>query len=419
MIGSQHPRWSAIHGRQPSAAAGLGRFFGILLLGSITASAPASAAEATTAPAAVGAAPAESSAAAPSWDSIVGSVAEAEPPTAHWFAAIGRHIGYLIDGDAGEVKGTLTLSMFTPAIRPQLDAGKYHAYGSFYTRTYYGERSDFVTTYDAKTLKPVGEIEIPPKSAGIGHAGMIGLIRDKFIGVWNITPGMSVSLVDVSNNSFVGEISTPGCAAVYPVDGGFLMPCGDGTLQFIGLDDAGKETTRVRSAPFFNVEEDPIYDYGVPTADGWLFVSFNGLVFEATWDGNAVTVSEPWSIHDADEEDDDPADKKGYRIGGSLPFAYNAENGLLVTLMHKDGGQETFEDAGTEVWAFSVAAKRRGYVLKLGEETKGGSLLLTEDKDPLLVVAPSGHETLRIYNGMSGHLHEEMEELRVRRLQNL
>ena len=357
--------------------------------------------------------------AAPSWDSIVGSVAEAEMPEAHWFAAGGRHIAYLIDGDEAEVKGTLTLSMFTPAIRPHLSAGKYYAYGSFYTRTYYCERSDFVTTYDAKTLKPSAEVEIPPKSAGIGHAGMIGLIKDKFVGVWNITPGMSVSIVDVTTNTFVGELSTPGCAAVYPVDGGFLMPCGDGTLQYIGLDEAGKETSRVRSAAFFNVEEDPIYDYGVPTADGWLFVSFDGKVFEATWNGQAISVSEPWSIHDADQEDDDPTDNKGYRIGGSQPFAYNPQTKLLVTLMHMGGGQETFEDGGTEVWAFSTASKRRGYVLELGEETKGASLLLTNDAEPLLVVSPSGHETLRIYDGQTGHLEEEMKEMSVRRLQNL
>ncbi|MEM1436063.1 MAG: amine dehydrogenase large subunit [Pseudomonadota bacterium] len=353
------------------------------------------------------------------WDSIVGSVGEMASPGEHWFSARGRHIAYLIDGDEGEVRGTLTLSMFTPAIRPHLGSNRIFAYGSYYSRTYYGDRTDIVTTYDVKTMQPGVEVEIPPKSAGIGHSGMIGLIKDRFLGVWNITPGMSVSIVDTQANTFVGEISTPGCAAVYPVDGGFLMPCGDGTLQYIGLDDTGKETSRTRSDTFFAINDDPVYDYAVPTATGWLFVSFNGQVYEATWDGSTISVSAPWSIHDADEEDDDPTDTKGYRIGGSQPFAYNAATGVLATLMHQGGGQETFEDGGTEIWAFNTRTRRRGYVLELGDDAKAGGLQFTSDAKPLLLVSPSGHESLRIYDGMTGHLMHEMDQMRVRMLQPL
>ena len=83
-------------------------------------------------------------------------------------------------------------------------------------------------------------------------------------------------------------------------------------------------------------------------------------MFEVTVDGGSVVVSEPWSINPPDEED--AVDLNGvpiepdddWRIGGRQPFAYNAENNLLVTLMHEGGGQETFEDAGTEIWAFNV-----------------------------------------------------------------
>lgn len=352
------------------------------------------------------------------WDSIVGSVGEVGTPTDHWFTARGQHIGYLIDGDSGNVEGTLTLSLFSPALRADLARGQIHAYGSFYTRTYYGDRTDLVLSFDAKTMQPVSEVEIPPKAAGIGHGGMIGLIADRFIGVWNITPGMSVSIVDLETDSFVGEISTPGCAAIYPIGSGFLMPCGDGTLQYVTLDAGGKESARVRSSAFFSVDTDPIYDYAVPTADGWLFLSFDGQVFEAGWNGTAVTVSEPWSIF-GPAATDDADEAPTWRIGGSQPFAYNAATRMLVTLMHEGGGQETFEDGGTEVWAFNVDSKRRGYKLSLGEDTKGSSLQLTKDEKPLLVVAPSGHEALRIYDGQTGQLQQTMDDMGVRTLQNL
>ena len=80
----------------------------------------------------------------PAWDSIIGSVVNSEPPASHWFTVRGRHTGYLIDGDSGTVKGTLTLSMFSPALLPSLATGRIYTYGSFYSRTYYGERTDAV-----------------------------------------------------------------------------------------------------------------------------------------------------------------------------------------------------------------------------------------------------------------------------------
>lgn len=355
------------------------------------------------------------SAAEQQWDTVIGAVAEVGEPTPHWFSLRNNDTGYLIDGDAGEVRGTLTLSMFSPALQPHVTAGRIYSYGSFYTRTYYGDRSDFVLIYDLKTATPVQEVEIPPKSAGIGHSGMIGLIDERFIGVWNITPATSVSIVDPERGSFIGEISTPGCAGVYPVWRGFLMACGDGALQYVALDGQGKEAARHRSDPFFSVEEDPVYDYAVPTRDGWLFVSFEGLVFEATWSGDAFQISEPWSIF---SEDDEQADAdEGWRIGGRQPFAYNARTGTLVTLMHQGGGQETFEDPGTEIWAFSTATGRRGYRLKLDEPARG--LQLTADDEPLLIVSPDESENLQIRDGLTGRLLRTMSDMAGGLIQNL
>jgi methylamine dehydrogenase heavy chain len=282
----------------------------------------------------------QASAPAPIYDTIIGDSGTLATPTAHWFTVAGREIAYIIDGDAGTVEGTLTLSRFSPALEPHPASQRIFSYGSFYSRNVYGDRTDVVQTFDLNTTLPVTEVEIPPKSAGIGHAGMIGLIEDRFIGVWNITPAMSVSVVDTADQSFIGEISTPGCAGVYPVDAGFLMACGDGKLQYLRLDDAGREVDRVRSEAFFSISEDPVFDYAVETATGWMFLSLEGHVFEATVSSGAIHVSEPWSINPTDIPD--AADLNGvpiaadddWRIGGRQPFAYNAANNLLVTLMH-------------------------------------------------------------------------------------
>jgi len=359
------------------------------------------------------------------FDTLLPEAARLAEPTEHWFAVRGRNTAWIIDGDSGAVQGSMTLSDFTPAIEPHLAAGKVYAYGSFYTRTFYGDRTDLVLVYDFESARPVGEIEIPLKSAGIGHSGMIGLIDERFVGVWNVTPGMSVSLVDVRNESFVAEISTPGCAGVYPIGRGFTMICGDGRAQYIALDSRGRETARIRSDVFFDVAGDPVYDYAAPTGAGWLMLSVDGNVFEVTLDGDELAVSEPWSINPPDQEkavdlngvpiepDDD------WRIGGRQPFAYNIEHGLLVTLMHEGGGPETFEDPGTEVWGFSVATKRRGYRLALDNETKGTAVEITSDDAPLLLIAADSGGDLHIHDAVTSRRLRTVPEIDGNLIQNL
>ncbi|MFK8043577.1 amine dehydrogenase large subunit [Congregibacter sp.] len=363
--------------------------------------------------------------AAQPYDSIVGESRKLGTPNEHWFSARGSEIAYLINGDKGSVEATLTLSMFSPAIEPHLDAGRIYSYGSFYTRTFYGDRTDVVLVFDLENALPIKEIEIPPKSAGIGHSGMIGLIEERFIGVWNITPAMSVSVVDTSDDRFVGEISTPGCAGVYPVDAGFLMACGDGRIQYIRLDSVGEEVDRLRSESFFSMSDDPVFDYAVPTPEGWMFMSLEGMVYEVSVANGAVQISKPWSINPEDIED--AADLNGvpieadddWRIGGRQAFAYNASANLLVTLMHQGGGQETFEDAGTQVWAFSTQTRRRAYVLELDEETMGSSLELTADDEPLLLIAPADGGELLIHDALSSRLLRTVPEINASMIQRL
>ena len=356
-------------------------------------------------------------AAAQTYDSIIGEAGTLAVPTPHWFSVTGDDIAYLVDGDAGRVEGSLTLSMFSPAIEPHIDAGRIYSYGSYYTRTYYGERTDVVLVYDLESTIPIQEVEIPPKSAGLGHPGMIGLIEDRFIGVWNITPAMSVSLVDTTTGTFLSEISTPGCAGVYPVDRGFFMACADGRVQYVQLDDTGRELDRLRSESFFSIDRDPVFDYAVPSDDGWFFLSLEGKVYDVTLSGGTVSVSDPWPINPPDVEG--ATDRNGvpiegddsWRIGGGQVFAYNAQHKLLVTLMHEGGGQETFEDPGTQIWAFSTETGRRAYVIELEEEVEADSLELTADDQPLLLVSTNQDGELRIYDALSSQLLRSIPEL--------
>lgn len=356
------------------------------------------------------------------WDTVLGEPLEMPEMGPHWFSVRGGGSAYLIDGDTGTVGGTLEISNFTPAVRPHMDRGLIFAYGSYYTRNTFGDRTDVLIAYDAETTLPVTEVEIPAKAAGIGNPGMIGLIEGKFIGVWNITPAISVSIVDIDSNEFVGEISTPNCAGVYPVDGGFISACADGTVQMVMLASNGTEVSRSRSEVFFDLMADPVLDYAVPSDDGWIFMTMDGTVYEVTIVSGEVMVSEGWSINPPDTGATDrngmPLDgDDDWRLGGRQPFAYSPDTGVLAVVMHQGGGQETFEDAGTEIWAFNMATQRRGYRLEMEGDRMLRSVEMTQDDNPLMLLSVGND--IEVRDPVSGALHRVIEDISGSTIQNL
>ena len=247
-------------------------------------------------------------------------------PAPTWFVVKGGlSSGYVFDAADGEMLGTLSLTPWTPTVRRHVERGEIYAAETHYARRYDGERSDMLRIYAHATLAPVAEIPVPHKIAALHHHYLAILSGGRYVTVFNMTPAQSVSVVDVENRRFVGEISTPGCALTLPAgERGFLMLCGDGTLQWIGLDADGAEAARVRSAPFFSVDDDPLFDQPTQTADGWQFLSYAGLTMAAAVEDGQIVVGESWSVLGEDDE--------GWRPGGGQPAAFHADHDLLVVL---------------------------------------------------------------------------------------
>lgn len=356
------------------------------------------------------------------WDSIVGETTTITGFDRYWVSVRNGNTVFLVDTRNGDVGGTLATSRFSPAIAPHLRAGKIFSYGSFYTRDIRGDRTDVVLVFDAATATPVNEVEVPARTAGIGHAGMIGLINQRYVGVWNITPATSVSIVDGETNTFVGEISLPSCSGIHPITDGWMSVCGDGTIQYVALTGSGEELNRLRSGPFFDVQTDPVYDYAVPAADGWMFMSFEGLLRKVTLEGNTVGVSEAFDINPRNDGIPDvngyvPPNDDHWRIGGNQPFAWHDGEALLVTLMHEGGGQHTFEQPGSEVWVFNMRTGNRGYRLKIGEGVTANSVLLTPGSDPLLLLLTN--QGLQVREPRSGRLLRTVEWVSGSNIQSL
>jgi len=328
-------------------------------------------------------------------------------PKPSWFVASDSNAGYVFDGADGQMKGLITRTDYTPAMVTLPSRKEAYQVDSYYSRLVRGERTDVLTVVDLKDLTTKAEIELPPKSAALSTRGHIGLLSDeRHVVVFNMTPAQSVSIVDVVERRFAGEISTPGCAIIMPVEPrSFLMICGDGTLQLIGLDAQGGEARRERSEPFFDVLRDPLFGLGLHTGSGWLLVTHDGLVREVRAAGGRIEIGAAWSmLNDEDRADGD--DREQWRPGGQQPLTLHRGTSLLYALMHK-GKVDTHGANGQEVWVFDTERRRRVARLRLPAEASG--IHASQEPVPRLILADKD-DRLQIYDGLSLNLQRTIEQ---------
>lgn len=301
-------------------------------------------------------------------------------PSETWLMARdGLGTVYIFDTATGDMHGLLGISRFTPAVQPNLHANEFYAAESYYSRTTRGERTDVLTIYDVPSLSPKAEIKVPNKIAALPFRRYIALLDDqRYLALFNMTPAQSVSIVDLKNQSFVTELSTPGCALIIPtVDRAFLQLCGDGKIQLIRLGTDGKEQARVRSRAFFDINKDPVFDKTAQTAEGWLLLSYEGQVFDVTVDDENISIGKAWELLD------DAQRAENWRPGGGQFFAYHAGLDLLFVLMNNAGGY-SHDHAGDEVWIYDRSEER--LVSRLPLPQKGTNLFVSRNDTALLTV---------------------------------
>lgn len=328
-------------------------------------------------------------------------------PRPSWFIASDGIAALVFDGADGQVMGMIPRTEYAPAIVTLPARKEAYLVDSYYTRLVRGVRTDVLTVIDMADLTVEAEIELPAKTAALQIRGHIALLNDeRHVVVFNMTPAQSVSIVDVVERRFVGEISTAGCAIIMPVEQrSFLMLCGDGTLQLIELGADGGEIRRQRSKAFFDVEKDPVFDRVVATGSGWLLVTHDGNVREVRGAGGQIEIGESWSMLN----DDDRADATRtaqWRPGGDQPFTLHRGTALLYALMHK-GGIDTQDNDGTEVWVFDV--NRRGRVARMTLPVAAKNLHVSQEADPRLSVYDKDFK-LRIYDGKLLRLQRSVDE---------
>lgn len=325
------------------------------------------------------------------------------PPGPHWvwvndiaFFNMPDGRATLVDGDTGTMLGMLSTGYgFTGVVIPRKGEIIYSP-ESYYSRGTRGVRTDVVTLYDARRLAPLGEIAIPADRAAVMPMRSAGALTDddRFLLIYNFTPAQSVTVVDTRTRRLAEEIGTPGCALVYPTGArSFFSICSDGALLEARLDDAGRKAGVTRTAPLFDPEKDPLSEEAVRAGNTWWFTSFDGWAYPLEHTAQGTRVGPRWSLFT-------PAERaQHWRTGGLQYLALDRRTHRLYAIVHQ-GDLASHKDPGKEVWVYDLDTHRRVQRIRLRQQA--GSILVTQDGQPLLFTCFLGNPALQVYDARTG-----------------
>ncbi len=329
-----------------------------------------------------------------------------EAPKASW-VFIQR--GFVLPGTAvyDTATGKYVAQVETPllgdmAIDPE---GKhYYVAETTWTRRLHGTRQDFISVYDASTLKLEGDIDIPGRILVGGREHNFIVSDDaKTAYVYNFSPVSTVNIVDLAKRKFVRSFELPGCADLILNPGvGLAALCSDGSMASINL--AGGKTEITRTEPFFSATADPVFDnVQYDKAKGEVvMMTYTGLIYTAKL-GAKPTVGTPFSIQEAAglrKGDTKPLDVNWYP-GGGQPMALHRASGHLYVLMHA-GEYWTHKDGGKEIWDVDLAKHK--VVKRMSVSGDPGAINVTQGASPMLTTVGEG-EGEGTGAGLPGTLH--------------
>ncbi len=334
----------------------------------------------------------------------------------------------LFDGDTGQMLGMIDAPSVTVTPKLPLHArkrGEVYAVDVAYSRGRRGERTDFVTIYDDRTLSVTGEIVLPTRTGdantSIAYAAMLD--GERFLASFNQFPFASVSITDLEARRFTAEVVITGCAGIFPTgERTFATLCGDGTVAVVELDAAGSGRVAAHSARFFDPVVDPVTMAGVRTGSRWVFASFEGNAHVVDFAARPPRVAPSWSLF----SDEDRSDR--WRVGGFQHLALHAASSRLYSLVHQ-GERGSHKAPGQEIWVYDLGQRQRvgrftlpnfmaAFVPPQFGVTSGGwfhqtlqrwipsdgahSLVVTQDAAPLLFVRNAEVGVVAVLDAKSG-----------------
>jgi methylamine dehydrogenase heavy chain len=285
-----------------------------------------------------------------------------------------------VDADTREYKGAIDASQMAAFVAAKKHPTLYVA-ESFYSRGTKGERTDVIAIYDKSSLAKTGEVILPKKNRAqmVTNKFMLQLVDDeKYLLIFAFTPASSVIVMDTQTNELVSEIAIAGCSMIYPAGNrGFASLCGNGTMKAVKIDSQGQESERFDTPPFFDIDEDPLFDKPIYIGNTAYFFSYKGLVQPINLSKSKPVLKPTWSLLSEEEK------KQNWRPGG-WQIATSDNQKLFYVIMHKDGYNGSHKFGGEEIWAFDADTKKR--VNRIALKTNAFSIEVTTSDKPYLAV---------------------------------
>lgn len=311
-------------------------------------------------------------------------------------------VGHDWDHHKGAV-GLAQFGMFAEASkRPEL-----YVVDTFYARGHRGERTDVLTIYDKATLNPKAEIILPgaKRAQMLTEAGAFQLSADeRWAYVYNFTPASSVTVVDLVSRAVASEIDIPGCAHAFALGaGGFASLCGNGAIASTRLDANGKFQAQTMSAPFTDIDNDPMFSRPVVVGSVAYFPTYKGKLQPIDLAGGEATVLDAFDIPAPTASAPAPAKPKSWRdripglgktkkeaapyAGKYLPSGWQLgakdDAGRLYLIMRPTENIDDHDSGGKEVWVIDPKAKT--FIRKIELRADSQIIEVTRGANPLLI----------------------------------
>jgi len=307
---------------------------------------------------------------------------------------------HLFDGDTYRRLGQIDAG-FNPGFNLSPDGKTTVVSTTYFARGSHGTRTDVVEFTDNTTLSVGHEIVLPSKRAQTlpTYFNVTYSQDGHFVYVAYVTPAASFGVLDPAQNKVLDEIDTAGCVLVIPSGPNRVASiCESGRLLTVTLDAQGHEASRAMSDAFFDPDKDPVFVQGIPTSNGFAFLSFLGEVHEVDFSGAQPTFRAPWSLVGA-------ADKaQSWRPGGVQVGAIHRKSGKLFVPMHR-GGEGTHKQGGTEIWVFDMKTHERLARWPLAPLKLAPALAVqvSQDEAPI-VFAATDKSDVAVFDAASGQL---------------
>ncbi|MEM7707998.1 MAG: amine dehydrogenase large subunit [Pseudomonadota bacterium] len=305
---------------------------------------------------------------------------------------------YVIDADAEtlpeQVKGMFNSSFIATvnqsSVRPEMYVAE-----TYYTRGSRGTRTDVLTIYDKRTLEPVDEVILPNNNRYSGMPNQYAhtlIDNERLVLIFNLNPATSLSVVDLEERKYLGEIPIPGCSLAFPTgERGFTSICAGGDMYSVQLNADGTMASSARTESFNDIDNNPLFEKPAMVGSTAYFPTFLGDMVEVDLSGPAAMVGERWSLRQGDDD--------GWRPGG-MTYALSDAEGQLYVLAHPAGYDGSHKDPGIEVWLYDPATRKRTARHPL--KTPGLSIALTRDAEAPLMIVTNIEMGLDVYDAKSG-----------------